>query len=91
MEPLSMAATGMQLASIPLQAVGQYQAVKEGRRNRRFQVEQYLIEKAARDRATQRDQQQQQIANTLQIGNYGQNQAQSAMDIFGAYNRNIGR
>jgi hypothetical protein len=79
------------LAALPIQAYGAIEGIKEQRKNRRFQVQQYLIEKEARARAQERDRQQQELTNTLALGNYGQNQAQSAMDIFGNYNRTIGR
>jgi len=91
MDPLTAVGTGLQVASLPIQAYGAIEGIKDQRKNRRFQVEQYMIEREARRRALERDQQQQQLVNTLQLGNYGQNQAQSAMEIFGNYNRGIGR
>lgn len=91
MDPLTTTAAALQIGSIPLQAYGQIQGMQDQRKARRFQVQQYLIEKEARARAAQRDQQQQAIQNQLALSNYGTQQAQSAMDIFGAYNRNIGR
>ena len=79
------------IASLPLQAYGAIEGIKDQRKNRRWQVQQYLIEQAARARAMQQDKQQQDLTNAVSLGQYGQNQASNAMDIFGGYNRSIGR
>lgn len=79
------------IAGTGLQAAGNIAQIGDQRKQRRWMIQQYLMEKEARARAAQRDQQQQEFQNQVTAGNYAQNQTNNAMDIFGAYNRNIGR
>ena len=91
MSALGIAGEVAGVAGLPIQAYGAIEGIKEQRKNRRWQIQQYLIEKAARDRAAQAEQKQQEFNNSVSLGQYGQTQANNAMDIFGAYNRTIGR